>query len=326
MSSTELQDRGSPRHRLRAFGLDIDAGFAAPGLSLASGGAGAAAVSLDWMEDSELERDWPRRGQRRLQEERLDGSRRDPARTIDWHPAAGYRLHARHFGTARIAPDGSWVRCTRPHDELWSWQRFLVGRVLPWTAVLRGLEAFHASAVALGGGAVAFCGPTGWGKTSLALRLLARGPALVTDDVLALEVGAGELLCHPGAALLAVRDAERDALGEAVLGRLGTILGHSGKSYLAVARMAPPLPLRSMYFLTSGPGAVIEPLLPAAQLLLGGTFVLGIQTPERLRTQLEVCSLIARRVPCFRLRPTAAGDAGALAAAVLNHSETLEAA
>ena len=43
-------------------------------------------------------------------------------------------------------------------------------------------ETLHASTVALDGRAVLICGPSGSGKSDLALRLLDRGFALVSDD------------------------------------------------------------------------------------------------------------------------------------------------
>ena len=94
------------------------------------------------------------------------------------------------------------MACAPPDDEPWSWQRFLVGRILPWAAVLRGHEAFHASAVAVRGRAAAFVGATGAGKTSLAVQLVARGADFVTDDVLSLSREGDEIRAHAGAAIL----------------------------------------------------------------------------------------------------------------------------
>lgn len=61
----------------------------------------------------------------------------------------------------------------------------LVGRVLPLAQHERGLLAIHASAVCLAGRAVAFMAPKNYGKSTLAMTLVARHRAqLLTDDTL----------------------------------------------------------------------------------------------------------------------------------------------
>jgi hypothetical protein len=306
------------RWRGRAFGLEIDASFAVPGLPRTSGPPAGPRTRLDLAPAEVIERDWPARGTERVLEERFDDG--PPARTIDVHPRRGYRLYARHFGIARISPTGGRVVCAPPEDEAWSWQRFLVGRILPWAAVLRGLEVFHASAVGHNGRAVAFVGETGAGKTSLAVQLVARGMEFMTDDVLALELADGSLRAHPGAGIASVRAAEREAIADDTWSRLGTVLGDSVKTYLEVERAEQPLPLGAVYFLARDEGEPVEPLGALdPRLLLASTFVLGVQTPARLRNQLDVCAAMAHSVPLFRLRIGSGMRAARLAALVHDH-------
>jgi hypothetical protein len=269
----------------------------------------------------EIDRGWTAGGTRRVLEERFDDG--EPARTIDVHPRRGYRLYARHFGLARISPSGARVLCAPPPSEPWSWQRFLVGRVLPWAAVLRGHEAFHASAVGLGEHAIAFVGPTGAGKTSLAVQLVYRGGEFMTDDVLALSRDDdGGLLAHPGASIASVRDAERAMIPDGRWRALGHELGHSGKTYVALRRADGPLPLGAVYFLARGDQPGIERIAsPDPRLLLASTFVLGVQTPARLHNQLDVCAQLARTVPMFTLRIAPGRGAEQLASDVHLHLE-----
>jgi hypothetical protein len=306
------------RWKARAFGLDINASFPAPGLSPARGPATGPSTRIDLAPAAEIDRQWPASGARRVLEERFD--RPVPDRTIDAHPRAGYRFYARHFGLARVSPGGARILCSPPDVAPWRWQRFLVGRILPWAAVLRGLEVFHASAVTIDGGALAFIGATGAGKTSLAIRLVARGAGFLTDDVLALDERDGKLRAHAGASIASVRPAERAAIPRPTWRALGSVLGHSGKTYLSLPRDEGPVPLRGMYFLHGGEGPAIEPVEPDARLLLGSTFVLGVQTATRLRNQLDVCAAIAGAVPMFSLRVSRDAGPEESAAAVQEHA------
>src|SRR4051794_35749561 len=278
--------------RTRAFGLEIESSFEAPGLPPATGPARGAAVRMDLVPAEAIDSEWPVSGTSRVLEEHFgDGP---PARTIDAHPELGYRLYARHFGLARISRTGDRILCAPPDDEPWSWQRFLVGRILPWAAVLRGHEAFHASGVGFRDRAVAFVGPTGAGKTSIAVQLVARGAGFLTDDVLAVARDGDDVLAHPGAAVASVRPAERDAMPRDRWTGLGSVLGESGKTYVALPRAESPLPLGALYFLARADRPDPEPLpVLEPRLLLASTFVLGVQAPERLRTQLDVCAAIA---------------------------------
>ena len=316
------QAAAGPRWRARAFGLEIEASFEAPGLPPATGPVRGPRTVLELGTPAEIDRGWPSGAARRVLEERFDDG--EPARTIDVHPRRGYRLFARHFGLARISPSGARVVCAPPAAEPWSWQRFLVGRVLPWAAVLRGHEVLHASAVALDGRAVAFVGPTGAGKTSLAVQLFYRGCEFITDDVLALSRSSGgALLAHPGAGIASVRDAERAAIPDERWRRLGQVLGHSGKTYVALRRVDEPLPLAAVYFLAPGAQPTIERVgAPDPRLLLASTFVLGVQTPARLRNQLDVCAQLARSVPAFSLGTGAGSNAEQLAREVRAHLES----
>ena len=306
------------RLRSRAFGLEIDASFEAPGLPPVDGPPLGPATHMDLVSPEALDEPWSGADARRVLAERFDGDEAPPARTIDVHPELGYRLYARDFGLARIAPDGSVVECAPPPSEPWSWQRFLVGRVLPWASVLRGYEVLHASAVAIGGRGVAFVGATGAGKTSLALRLVAAGAAFVTDDVAAVDLAGGVPRAHPGASVAAVRPQERSEIEPAVWAQLGKVLGDSEKTYLALPRVDEPVPLGTICFIGSPGGPLVERMDSIdPRLLLTSTFVLGVQTPSRLLNQLDVCAAIAANVSALWLRPGPETESARLAESVL---------
>src|SRR4051794_268878 len=236
-----------------AFGLVLDSDLELPGLAGPSRGgtvaAGARRTVVRRAEAAELDAEWPRAAARVLSEEAVeDGS----LRSVAVAQGAGYRLDAPGFGLAHVSTDGSLVRCAPPPggEGDWRWQRFLVGRVLPFAATLAGLEPLHAGAVVAGDRAVAVLGATGTGKSSVTARLMLEGAPFLTDDVLALEPsGDGGVIAHPGAAIVAVRDAEAAVLGER-LSALGAPLGAGGgKHYLRPARAAGPVALGAVVLL-----------------------------------------------------------------------------
>ena len=60
------------------------------------------------------------------------------------------------------------------------------------------MSVLHASCVAIQGRAVLLMGPSGSGKSDLALRLIDRGATLVGDDGVAVKAHRGRLLAGPG--------------------------------------------------------------------------------------------------------------------------------
>jgi hypothetical protein len=322
---TTAERAAPPRWRSRAFGLELEGSFDAPGLPPVAGGLRDRLTRVELVPTEQIDAVWPGEGTARLLEERAGGSTAE--RTIDHHATAGYRLYARGFGLALVSGDGELVRCAPPGDAAWRWQRFLIGRVLPWAALLRGFEVFHASAVELDGRAVALIGPSGVGKTSLAVQLVLGGARFMTDDVLALDRGIdGPLRAHPGASIASLRAAERDGVADRNLSRLGSFLGHDDKTYMALARAPVALPLGAVYFITRGDEAdadAIEPLpAPDPRVLLASTFVLSVRTPERLRNLLNTCADIACSVPAFRVRVQSGVGADALAQELHAHART----
>jgi hypothetical protein len=317
---------GAERWVARAFGLRIAGDFPAPGLPATSGRAGSEPLTrVSLKSPEEIDRSWPRTGVQRLLEEDLGG--RSAARTIDHHRRAGYRLYARHFGLARISPSGALISCAPPDVAPWSWQRFLVGRILPWAALLRGREVFHASAVRLGDDAIAITGPSGAGKTSLALRLVLGGAGFLTDDVLALERSDGQVLAHPGASIAAVRSAERRAIPAGSWRRIGRLLGRHGKSYVELRREDEPQPVRAIYYLREARAGSREPLIsplePDPRLLLASTFVLSVRTPQRMRNQLDVCADLSQSARMFAAAVDPTAGPGPLADAIGAHAASL---
>ncbi|MRR12527.1 hypothetical protein EG835_08705, partial [bacterium] len=71
-------------------------------------------------------------------------------------------------------------------------------RALPFALALRGHVVLHASAVEAGGGAVAFVGESGIGKSTLARELGALGCRVLSDDLLRVEPRGPRVLVPAG--------------------------------------------------------------------------------------------------------------------------------
>jgi hypothetical protein len=98
-----------------------------------------------------------------------------------------------------IAPQGNSV-VYRLHGNVssGSFQTYLLGRVFSYVLVKMGHEPLHATTVVVDGGAVAFLGGSGFGKSSLAACFIASGCSLLTDDVLRTEERHGHYLAFAG--------------------------------------------------------------------------------------------------------------------------------
>lgn len=323
MAGEPRPGRSEPRVeplRTHAFGIGIDSTFQAPGLP--AGSARLPRTRLELTTPEAIAADWQDEGAERLEQESFSTRRSRPDRTIDRSREGDYLLYARHFGTALVSSAGDRVLCAPPAVAAWRWQRFLVGRVLPWAALLRGRELLHASAVRIGDRAVAILADTGHGKTSIAARLMLRGGGFITDDVLALSGSGDDIVAHPGPAIVALRPAEREALEPSERRRLGKVLGRSGKTYMAVERESAPLPLGALYFL-QGPAPSDRPRFEPGidpRRLLGSTFIAGVDSEKRLVSLLDLCARLEAAVPIWRVPVDYDAGAGPLADAIWDHA------
>src|SRR5579864_9475609 len=113
-------------------------------------------------------------------------------------------------------PDGRYLQMfLHPEADHTALEFVLFRGVLPRLLHLHGTTCLHASAVAMAGGAVVFCGPSGAGKSTLAAAMVARGMALVSDDVVPLRFSSSgnSVLAGPGLPELRVYPATADLIG-----------------------------------------------------------------------------------------------------------------
>jgi len=221
---------------------------------------------------------------------------------IDEHPEAGYLLSS-PLGRYIVTPDGSRVVC-RASPALWDLQHMLIGQVLPLVAALHGLDVLHASAVAIDGAAVAFTGPPGAGKSTLAMNLALRGATLLADDVIALRRVDQQLLVEPATSLVSLRHDQGERL-RARLGELARLLESTEKLHIAVNAVAESQPLRAFYVLelgTSGPTEIMPVIPPDPRIPLGSTYVPYLSVQRLVSARFESAAVMEGSVDMFRVR------------------------
>ena len=187
---------------------------------------------------------------------------------------------------------------------------FALGSAFGLVCHQRGLLVLHASAVAIGGTAIAFVADQGRGKSTLAAHCLARERTrLVADDVLAVSFDdAGRPWAQPGMPSVKLW---RDAL--AALGRdpdgLQPDWLRADKFHLPSADrlIEAPVPLGRIYLIDDDPGAGpgrVAPITGAAVVttLITHTYRIElIDADGQRREHFAACARLAEAVPVARL-------------------------
>lgn len=189
----------------------------------------------------------------------------------------------------------------------------------------RGVLSLHASAVALDGGAVAFLGDQGAGKSTLAAAVMARGGAFVTDDVLAVRgLDSGAPRVSAGYPFLKITEATARALGERT-DRLAPAYSALAKWKRTAETASTVEPLRAVYALERGPAFAAERLrgVDAFTTVARHAFAGALAGPmgEGARC-LRHYTALAEATPVFRLAvPQGLGRLPALADRVVAHAQ-----
>lgn len=232
----------------------------------------------------------------------------------------GHLLDLPDAGRFSISADGRLIRCAPLELDAWRWQRGLFAGALPFAALVQGIEVFHAAAVVVHGRPVAIAAESGGGKSTLAAFLRVAGASFFTDDVLALEVVDDAVVAHPGPRLLNLRHSTAELLSAPEREALGAVLGADDfELRLGAEGVSAPAPVADVYFLERDAGLEtlsFEPVESASRWLLGASYNFVIRTPQRLLSQLDLCSRLAEDARLTRIAAPAGLDPRLLAAAV----------
>lgn len=202
---------------------------------------------------------------------------------------------------------------------------YLLGPGLALVLHQRGLLVLHASAVAVNGGAAAFLGHSGRGKSTTAAALHARDCPVVADDVVAVDLSNPETpVAMPGFPRLRLWPDTVSALGEAP-DRLPRVHPAEEKRTRVVSVVAAPRVLQRLYVLTDAESLALEPLSAHAAVfeLLQHSYIAGALPELGSSSHLDRCARLAAAVPVRRLRrPRSLAGLGELAAFVASDIET----
>jgi hypothetical protein len=224
----------------------------------------------------------------------------------------GYLLRFRQLADFFISRDGAYIRASPsralPVDTL---RHLLLDQVLPLALSHRGRLLLHASAVHVPGvGALAFAGPTGRGKSTLAAALASRGGRILSDDCMAIDRQAGVmhvLPAYPGLRLW-LDGPSRPLRRGTIASRVAHYTRKRRVNGGALLFHRQPSPLRALFLVSeraeTGPAVTFRRCGAAARLigLVRHAYLLDIEDRDQLVRAFDGLSSIATSVPVLRLR------------------------
>jgi hypothetical protein len=184
---------------------------------------------------------------------------------------------------------------------------YLMGSIFAALCHQRGLLPLHGSAVAADGGAVAFLGASGAGKSSVAAFLGRRGRRIVADDICLIDPAAPrERRVVPVAPWLKLWSTTLEALGEAS-GGFPRIFSDDDKYRVPLDQDASPVALSQLILLEreDTAKAMLERLTPVQALnaLLDNTYQAWlVRATGQTETYFRRCGTALQGVRVMRLR------------------------
>ena len=222
---------------------------------------------------------------------------------------SGYLLRFPDLADFQVSRDAMSVTCLPvPGVSPQTSQHLYLNQVLPLALSRRGNLVFHASAVEVEGRALAFLGPSGRGKSTLAATFATNGHRFLTDDGLIVrthQTGYTVLPSHPSIRLwedssqnLVPSDAQT-APPLQFTSKLRFLAGED------ISFCEKPCPLSAAYFLGDGSAGGIEiKRVNAAEALMGwvrNSFLLDMQEQQLVASHFDRVAELARRPICYSL-------------------------
>lgn len=222
---------------------------------------------------------------------------------------AGYLLRFPGLADFEVSADALTVACRPAPDATDETPRHLyLNQVLPLVLSKLGGLVFHASAVEVEDGAVAFVAESGRGKSTLAASFSASGFRFLTDDGLVIEEGDRGFQAMPSDPSIRLwKDSQEALVGAGA--KIAPPLPYTSKTRFPAgnefAFCQEPRPLRRVYFLGDGSAPVLTfaRMSPTDALVewVRHSFLLDLEERPVLASHFDRVAKLANCPLCYRL-------------------------
>jgi hypothetical protein len=189
---------------------------------------------------------------------------------------------------------------------------YLLGPVMGFVMLLRGVVCLHASAVAIGDQAIALLGPAGSGKSTTAAAFAERGYSVLAEDVVTLDDRGDHFLVRPGYPLIRLWPAAVKALYGSET-HLPKLTPNWDKCYLDLNENFQREPLRvgAIYHLGERHHDAAAPFVQALDRtaglmsLVANTYATKLMDKQMRAREFELLTRVVNHVPLRRVTPHA---------------------
>jgi len=189
---------------------------------------------------------------------------------------------------------------------------YLLGPVMGFVMLLRGIVCLHASAIAVGDKAIALLGPAGSGKSTTAAAFSDRGYNVLAEDVVTLDDRGRNFLVRPGYPCIRLWPASVKALYGSE-SHLPKLTPNWDKCYLDLKEQfhTDPLPLAAIYQLGERRPDANAPFVDSLDRsegllsLIANTYATKLMDKQMRAREFELLTRVLNNVPLRRVTPHA---------------------
>jgi hypothetical protein len=187
---------------------------------------------------------------------------------------------------------------------------YLLGPVLGFVMLLRGIVCLHASAIAIGNKAIALLGPAGSGKSTTAAAFAERGYSVLAEDVVTLDDRRDQFLVRPGYPCIRLWPPAVKALYGSET-HLPKLTPNWDKCYLDLTERfhEEPLPLAAIYQLGErhhdSPHVEALDRSEALMVLVANTYATKLMDKQMRAREFELLTRVVGNIPVRHITPHA---------------------